>query len=274
MKNIFKFIYALIFFTTIFSCKEGSENSIYEDEPTAFFVDKFAVAKGPVTGYKDFDIRIGTMSPVGSAADFRVVRVSGNAVENQDYELLNNGAVQVPAGSNLGIIKLRVYGAGLSTTIAKTLVFDLVSTSVRKANYNTTISLSLIQGCDSALEGTYQYSTVNAFTPDGGGTSVPGPLTGTVTFSRVGDGLYQISDSSFGAFAKFPGYQPTSTGVRIEDFCGKLTFKTANQYGDTFSISNIVVAGNKLTFRWLTSYGEVGTTTLTRTDGTNWPNLF
>lgn len=274
MKNIFNLLGLFVVLFAFIGCEDGNENSMYDGSPTAFFLDEFAVAKGPVTGFKDFDIKIGTMSPVSSATDIRVAKISGNAIENQDYELLNNGVVQIPAGSNSGVIKLRVYGTGLSQTIAKTLVFDLISPSTAKANFNNTISLSLIQGCDSALEGTYQYSTINAFTPDGGGTSVPGPLTGNVTFSRVGDGLYQISDSSFGAFAQFPGYQPTSNGVRIEDFCGKLTFKTANQYGDTFSITNIVVAGNKLTFRWSTSYGEVGTTTLTRTDGTNWPNLF
>lgn len=271
MKNIFKFVYLLIALFAISSCEDGTENSMYEGEPTSFFLDKFAVAKGPGVGYKDFDIKIGTMSPLSSPAEFSITRISGDAVLGTDYEILNGGKVQIAAGSNLGIIKLRVYGANLSQTVAKTLVFDLISPSVRKADYNTTISLSLIFGCDSALEGTYQYSTVNAFAP--GLPDVPGPLTGTVVFSKVGDGLYQISDSSFGAFAQFSGYQPTSTGVRIEDLCGKLTFKTANQYGDTFVISNIVVAGNKLTFKWTTSYGEYGTTTLTKSNG-NWPALY
>ncbi|WP_312090320.1 hypothetical protein [Chryseobacterium sp.] len=273
MKHIFKFLGLSVLLFAIFACKDGEENSIYSGSPTAFFVDKFAVAKGPTTGYSDFDIKIGTMSPVESATDFRVVRLSGNAIEGQDYQLLNNGAVQVAPGSNLGIIKLRVFGAGLSTTIAKTLVFDLISPNISKANYNSTISLSLIQGCDSNLAGTYQYSTINAFTPDGGGTSVSGPLTGNVVFQKVSDGIYAVSDSSFGAFSQFPGYAATSTGVRIQDLCGKLSFITNNQYGDSFTISNVVVNGNKLTFKWMSSFGETGTTTLTKANG-NWPGLF
>lgn len=272
MKNIFKFVSIVIAFFAIVACKDGAENSMYDGDATAFFLDKFAVAKGPNVGFKEFDIKIGTMSPLNSPADFKLVRIGGDAIEGTHYELVNNGNVQIAAGSNLGIVKIRVYGAQLSQTAAKTLVFDLVSPSVTKANYNNTISLSLIFGCDSALAGTYQYSTVNAFTPDGGGTSVPGPLTGSVVFSEVGDGLYQISDSSFGAFALFPGYTATSTGVRIEDLCGKLTFKTPNNYGDTFTISNVVVNGNKLTFKWTTSYGETATTTLTKSNG-NWPAL-
>ncbi|UFH30901.1 hypothetical protein LNP04_13045 [Chryseobacterium sp. C-71] len=271
MKNIFKFVYLLFALFAISSCEDGTENSMYDGDATSFFLDKFAVAKGPDVGYKDFDIKIGTMSPLNSAADFEIKRIGGDAVAGTHYEILNGGKVQIAAGSNLGIVKLRVYGAQLSQTIAKTLVFDLVSPSVKKANYNTTISLSLIFGCDSSLEGTYQYSTVNAFAPDAP-TNVPGPVTGNVTFTKVSDGLYQISDSSFGAFALFPGYAATSTGVRIEDLCGKLSFKTPNQYGDTFVISNVVVNGNKLTFKWTTSYGEYGTTTLTKSDG-NWPAL-
>lgn len=273
MKNIFKIISLFAIMLAFSSCEDGTENSMYDGEPTAFFLEKFAVAKGPDIGYKDFDVKIGTMSPLASVADFKLVKLSGNAVEGVDYELVNNGATQIPAGSNSGVIKIRVYGAGLSQTVAKTLVFDLVSPNVPKANYNNTISLSLIFGCDSDLAGTYQYSTVNAFTPDGGSTSLPGPLTGNVVFTKVSDGVYQISDSSFGAFALFPGYNPTSTGVRIEDLCGKLSFKTANQYGDTFTISNVVVNGDKLTFKWTTSYGEYGTTTLTKSNG-NWPALY
>ena len=272
MKNIFKLLglFALLFASV--ACKDGDENAIYDGNPTAFFLDKFAVAKGPNVGYKDFDVKIGTMSPVSSTADFKLVKLSGNAIEGVDYMLVNNGATQIPAGSNSGVIKVRAYAAGLSQTVPKTLVFDLVSPNIPKANYNNTISLSLIFGCDSDLAGTYQYSTVNAFTPDGSTTSVPGPLTGSVVFTKVSDGVYSISDSSFGAFALFPGYAATSTGVRIQDLCGKLSFTTANQYGDTFSISNVVVNGNKLTFKWTTSYGEYGTTTLTKSNG-NWPAL-
>ncbi len=271
MKNIFKLLGLFILFFAFFACKDGDENAMYDGAPTAFFLDEFAVAKGPDVGYKDFDIKIGTMSPLTSAADFRVVRISGNAIENQDYQLLNNGAVQVPAGSNLGVIKLRVYGANLSQTIAKTLVFDLVSPSIPKANYNGTISLSLIFGCDSALAGTYQYSTVNFFSPDTG-VVVTTPVTGNVVIGQAGDGIYSINDASFGAYRALYGGTSIASNVRLQDLCGKLSFQGANQYGDTHFISNVVVNGNQLTFRWSTSYGEYGTTTLTKANG-NWPAL-
>lgn len=273
MKNIFKLIGMLIILFAITACKDGDENSMYDGAPTAFFLDEFAVAKGPSVGYKDFDVKIGTMSPLSSTADFRIVKVSGDAVEGQDYELVNNGATQIEAGSNLGIIKVRVYGANLSQTIAKTLVFDLVSPSVPKANYNSTISLSLIFGCDSFLAGTYQYSTVNGFGPEQGGVHIPGPVTGTVTLGQAGDGIYSISDASFGIYKALYGGTTIASNVRLQDLCGTLSFQGANQYGDTFVISNVVVNGSNLTFRWDTSYGEYGTTTLTRTDGTNWPPL-
>ncbi|MCX8525292.1 hypothetical protein OF897_15345 [Chryseobacterium formosus] len=271
MKNISKFIYLFIVLLSLGACKDGTENSIYDGESTAFFIDQFAVAKGPAVGYRDFDIRVGTMSPLGSAATFSISRLSGNAIAGTDYVILNNGSVEIPAGSNSGVIKIRVYGAGLSSTVAKTLVFDLVSPTVPKANYNNTISLSLIFGCDSALAGTYAYSTTNFFTPDTG-VVVTTPVTGNVTLGQSSDGVYTITDASFGGYRVLYGGTTIASGVRLQDLCGKLSFLGTNQYGDSFSISNVVVNGDKLTFRWSTSYGEYGTTTLTKTGG-NWPAL-
>lgn len=271
MKNISKFIYLLIVLFSIGACKDGTENSIYDGASTAFFIDQFAVAKGPGTGYRDFDVKIGTMSPLESAATFSIKRLSGNAIEGTDYVILNNGAVEIPAGSNSGVVKIRVYGAGLSSTVAKTLVFDLVSPNIPKANYNGTISLSLIFGCDSALAGTYQFSTTNFFTPDTG-VVVTAPVTGSVTFGQASDGVYTISDASFGAYKVLYGGTTIASGVRLQDLCSKLSLQGTNQYGDSFAISNVVVSGNQLTFKWTTSYGEYGTTTLTKSNG-NWPAL-
>lgn len=272
MKNIFKFIYLLVILSAVYSCRDGNENTMYDGDATAFFLDKFAVAKGPAVGYKDFDVKIGTMSPVGSTTDIKIVRIGGDAIEGTHYELVNNGAIQIPAGSNSGIIKVRVYGANLSPSVAKTLVFDLVSPNIPKASYNNTLSLSLIFGCDSALAGTYQYSTVNFFSPDNG-VVVTTPVTGNVTLGEASSGVYNISDASFGAYKALYGGTTIASNVKLQDLCNKLSFQGTNQYGDSFTISNVSVTGNKLTFRWDTSYGEYGTTTLTRTDGTDWPPL-
>nr|WP_288836283.1 hypothetical protein [uncultured Flavobacterium sp.] len=122
--------------------------------------------------------------------------------------------------------------------------------------------------CASYLAGTYNYSTTNIgdgsyFTSD--------VFTGTVTFEDQGGGVYIISDGTFGGYTAL--YDETAIGVELKDICNQISFQGSNQYGDTFTMSNLVVNGNKLTFHWETSFGEFGDTTLTRTDNTNWPNL-
>lgn len=68
-------------------------------------------------------------------------------------------------------------------------------------------------------------------------------------------------------------YDETATGVELQDICNQISYNGVNQYGDSFTMTNLVVNGNKITFHWETSYGEFGDTTLTKTDNTNWPDL-
>ena len=130
--------------------------------------------------------------------------------------------------------------------------------------------LSYDVSCPSDLAGTYQFSTTNFFVP--GGSVQTTPTIGSVTFTETAAGEYGISDASFGCWPFF--YGETADGLKFKDVCNKISFIGASQYSDTFTISNIVVNGSNFSFHWVTSYGEYGDTTLTRTDGTNWPALY
>lgn len=272
MKKIAFLIFASLIFL-LNSCKDEAE--VYDGQSYLHF-NKGVSGDATVTGgsgSNTVNIEFGTVAPLSGASQVKLV-VDTNvstAVEGTDFQILNQN-VTVNAGEIGGKFQVKLLETGATLT-PKLIVFKLQSSSIPNATFDQTYILTYKKVCPSALAGTYQYSTVNAFTPDGASTTVPGPLTGNVIFTEVGAGVYSISDSSFGAFALFPGYAATSTGVRIADVCGKLSFTTANQYGDTFAISNVVVAGNKLTFKWTTSYGEFGTTTLTKPNG-NWPALF
>ncbi|WP_418263945.1 hypothetical protein [Flavobacterium faecale] len=130
------------------------------------------------------------------------------------------------------------------------------------------VGQTFLVSCPSFLAGTYSYSTTNIgdgvfFTTDN--------YTGSVTFTDKSGGIYEISDGTFGGYDYL--YGETATGVQLQDICNKISFKGTNQYGDSFTMTNLVVNGNKLSFHWETSYGEFGDTTLTRTDNTNWPDL-
>jgi len=124
--------------------------------------------------------------------------------------------------------------------------------------------------CASYLAGTYQFTTTNVKAPTG--ESAAGPLTGTVTFEDLGGGLYEISDGSFGGWNGLYGSGP-AIGVQLQDSCNKISFQGEDQYGEIFTMTNLVVNGTKISFHWENDYGEFGDTTLKRTDGSNWPAL-
>ena len=127
--------------------------------------------------------------------------------------------------------------------------------------------------CPSDLGGTYSYSTTDVGEP--GGFSAAGPFTGTVTLTDNGGGNYSLSDGAFGGWiALYNGDPyPAATGVTLIEICGTLSFGGSDQYGDTYTISEVAVDGANLSFHWENTYGENGDTVLTRTDGSSWPEL-
>lgn len=147
------------------------------------------------------------------------------------------------------------------------------------ANYGADISnstvFSVIQvynvSCPSDLAGTYDFTTTNVGEP--GGFLVEGPLTGSVTLTDAGGGIYDISDGSYGGWEGLYGPGNIASGVTLIDICGQLSFGGADDFGDTYTISDVAVNGSDLSFHWENTYGEFGDTVLTRTDGTEWPPL-
>lgn len=135
------------------------------------------------------------------------------------------------------------------------------------------VSTTYIVSCPSDLGGEFAFTTTNVGEPGGG--TVAGPLTGTVTFTDNGGGNYSVSDASFGGWLGLygPGANDTAQGVALIDICGNLSFDGLDQFDETFFIEDVVVDGSNLSFHWSNDYGEYGDTTLTRTDGTEWPPL-
>jgi hypothetical protein len=123
--------------------------------------------------------------------------------------------------------------------------------------------------CTSNLAGTYSYS--NTPTAAGDGSALPGVLTGTGTFGATTTiGSYTITDASFGLNEAVYGGGDI-TGVRLNDACNFLRFTGSDQYGDTYTFEFVSTTATALTFKWSNTYGDAGTTTLTRTDAKTWP---
>ncbi len=134
--------------------------------------------------------------------------------------------------------------------------------------------------CPSELQGTFDATTVA--TGPWGCTS---EWTGTVKWVNLGDGVYNIIavdangvdqvDFSMGAYWVCYGLTSTLPGgdLRIADACGKLRYTGTSRWGEVYKFNALTVDGKSLTMDWENDYGEAGITTLTRTDGKNWPAL-
>ncbi len=164
-----------------------------------------------------------------------------------------------------------VDGLGISTDdlqIGDEIIFSFDNVVTASGTYPSGASVAAAVSCLSSLAGTYDFSTVDHF-------CAAGPETGQATWTEVGPGTYEIDDWAYGTYQTCYGGSAASWGtLQLSDVCNQLSILGDDNYGDTWSFSSIDVDGANLTLAWTNTYGESGTTTLTRTDGTEWPPLY
>lgn len=133
--------------------------------------------------------------------------------------------------------------------------------------------------CTSDLEGIYEATTVGWC-----GDTGPTILSQWVS---VGPGVYRVvnpadpdnvdaEDFSFGAYDACYGAGSTLPGgdLRIKDACNIIAPIGSSRWGEVYEFLSVTVNGPELIIEWKNDYDpEAGTTTLVRTDGTNWPPL-
>lgn len=127
--------------------------------------------------------------------------------------------------------------------------------------------------CPSNLAGTFTYVTTNITAGAGGNAAAcNGQATGSVTFTATSTpGQYTVSDVSFGVFACAWADTPPGGTVRFRDTCGKLSFSGADKYGDSYTFNFVSNNGRNLTFNWVNTYGDSGSTVLTASTAGFWP---
>lgn len=140
-------------------------------------------------------------------------------------------------------------------------------------------SLNVDMSCVSDLAGVFEYSTIPWC--DGSVTE-----TGMTEWVSAGAGVYDVvnpddpenpdaADFAYGAY--FPCYGATATlpggDLQVLDICGKIAPIGVSRWGEVYWFNGVSVDGTKLTIDWENDYGESGVTTLTRTDGKDWPPL-
>jgi len=201
----------------------------------------------------------------------------GEAVSSFDILKSYNGSDPVlhSSGNSPSTISITLAEAleGLNVSIDDlsigdeiTFSFDNLQTSSGAFKSGTATTAGV--ACASALAGTYDYTTEGWC----GETS-----TGQATWTEVGPGTYEIDDWSYGSYpACYGGFMAASWGeLQLVDVCNQISINGLDNYSETWTFPSITVDGADLTLSWRNTYmDEAGTTTLTRTDGTEWPPLF
>jgi hypothetical protein len=150
---------------------------------------------------------------------------------------------------------------------------------------NNTHTVTIFKQCESVLDGVeFDWVTTNWFlgTTDYSALGAP-DATGSDVFVSIDDVSYTFESGcfDFGYYATVWGDtsdcgQGTGLGgtIMIQDLCEKLVMSGEDQWGDSWTMYDVSTDGSSLTYTWENTYGEKGTTTMTRTDGENFPNYF
>ena len=145
--------------------------------------------------------------------------------------------------------------------------------------YNVQVSYPL--SCPSNLGGEFTW-VASDFVSQGESLGDLDFPSGTGSLEPTAPGattyLYESGYFDFGYYCLvYNGEEPDcddgATGnLQLSDICGILSYTGTDQFGDAYEITNVEVDGKELTFSWSSAFGEGSTVTLTRTDGTEWPD--
>ena len=155
------------------------------------------------------------------------------------------------------------------TTSGQTFTRQNSSAAVNGSSFRGFFDFSMTAFCPSSLEGTYQYQTAAASVTCAKNGTIDNDLSGEVTFIALGDGQYNISDWSFGAYNACGGSEKVadSPGLQFTETCQEIAFTgKVDKFEDKWSFIS-TVDGNNWTIQWENTFGEKGETILTNENG-------
>ena len=220
-----------------------------------------------------------------NTSDLRVEYSINDIVGASDAIVASSSDLIFPSGSNgRQMIEIAFDLDELENDIFAENVFDIDLVSTNSAtvgvgvspeeNFPSSYRVTLSPPCFTpTIEGTYDFTSSNLQSGAGGGCpDGDGSATGSVTWTALGDDVYSSSDMSFGMFDSCWADDP-ATGPFLLVVCNELSTTGTDQYNDTYEYNIVEINGSNLTMEWENTYGDGGTVVLTRTDGTNWPDL-
>lgn len=279
MKNIFYKLSFICLLTAAFtSCEEDRiiYNGAAEDGRWLFQDNASDIVGTDESTIVTDTIYVG----VTSASDVdRIIPLNVDPVSTADTDLYSivESSLFVPAGEFVGEVVVSINFDNLAEGANETLVLTLdeEQVPVLDITQNFMVINIYVSCATESLAGAHSYTTYNLVQGDGsgGGAPVAGTAEGTVSWTSTGTpGIYGTSDLSFGHFATVWNDSPaTSATARAVWSCDGLTTSGVDQYGDTFTYDVVSIEGPVMTINFSNTYGDAGTTELTRSGGADWP---
>ena len=211
------------------------------------------------------------------------VSVDASSTAGSAEYTINSATAVIPAGSYSGFVEVVGNFDEIPDSVITNLVLNLNGIEGTDAVLGRTqFNLSLLRKCDSNLDVAFTYVATDLSYL---GTPLDVTITGSDALVKVAgeDSKYVYASGTFdfGFYCfQYNGGAPSDCGdgasgsLQLDDTCGKLSYLGADQYGDPWTISNVVVEGSDLTFTWESAFGESSRVTLTRTDGEDWQMVF
>lgn len=191
-------------------------------------------------------------------------------------------ALDVPTDSLNGGDQIR-YEATITLNDGRTFTrLNTGANVIGGASFRGTFIIDQAIICPSDLEGTFTVTTTTPAVWPADTECNPNEWTGEVTWMETSEGVYTVSDFSYGAYhACYGGVgsgipdSPSFPGgsLQVQDACNILTPIGASQFGELYTFNSVTVEGDSLTIDWENDYGESGVSVLVRTDDKQWGPL-
>jgi len=216
---------------------------------------------------------MGKPRSTATVANFAIDAAS-TAIPGVHYNQITPGtSVTIPAGENVANIQFQIIADNIVAGEVWPLIINLTGGDVPLSNY-VKATYRIQVSCPSNLAGTYSYVSTNVLRGTGSGSNAfpaCNGITGNGTLAAVSNGVYTITDATFGQFACAWGDTPPGGTLRFNDLCDNISFSGTDKYGDSYTLTVVSVTASVLTIDWLNTYGDGGRAALTRTDGKTWP---
>jgi hypothetical protein len=157
----------------------------------------------------------------------------------------------------------------VTTTAGQTFTSANSSAAINGSSFRGFFNFTMNAFCPSNIEGTYSYVTTSSAISCSKEKEIAEDITGTVTIKALGDGVYNMDDWSFGAYAACYGAGTIADSDKLQftDICEEVDFTgKEDKFGEVWSFTSSV-EGNKWTITWENTFNEKGSTVITNDNG-------